>query len=199
MLIHKTSWSTISKKMTGRTENSIKNYFYSTIRRIQASPVNDFFQKKASGEEPKVTERSEFIDNYSVNKLNILGNKICLFLWDHRETDKKMRTYLMDKISKDKKKDKGAKGKKSETGSISSRGGKRQKGNQGLFPLNGINPLLPLLLNTGLPIQQDTGLGMGAQNMAPIEAQKQALETVKAIAQLIGMSNSHNANRYNPN
>ena len=36
---HLTSWSNISKALPGWTENSIKNYFYSSIRRIQSSKI----------------------------------------------------------------------------------------------------------------------------------------------------------------
>lgn len=37
--IHFTSWSSMSKILPGRTENSIKNYFYSSIRRLKSNPV----------------------------------------------------------------------------------------------------------------------------------------------------------------
>lgn len=42
LLEYGTSWSVIAKNMHGRTENAIKNYFYSTIRRIQSSKAYDF-------------------------------------------------------------------------------------------------------------------------------------------------------------
>ena len=37
--VHFTSWSSISKLLKGRTENSIKNYFYSSVRRLKTNPI----------------------------------------------------------------------------------------------------------------------------------------------------------------
>ena len=58
MIAYNTSWSTICKNLQGRTENSIKNYFYSTVRRIQASPVYDYFQQKSiKGNPPVINDK----------------------------------------------------------------------------------------------------------------------------------------------
>jgi len=43
--IYFTSWSVISKALKGRTENSIKNYFYSSIRRLTSSPLIDIIKE----------------------------------------------------------------------------------------------------------------------------------------------------------
>ena len=34
----------MSKLLPGRTENSIKNYFYSSIRRLKSNPIIDTFR-----------------------------------------------------------------------------------------------------------------------------------------------------------
>jgi len=35
--VYFTSWSSISKMLQGRTENSIKNYYYSSVRRLKSN------------------------------------------------------------------------------------------------------------------------------------------------------------------
>jgi hypothetical protein len=42
--IHYTSWSSMSKLLPGRTENSIKNYFYSSIRRLKSNQIINVFR-----------------------------------------------------------------------------------------------------------------------------------------------------------
>lgn len=42
MKINWSSWALISKNLPGRTENSIKNYFYSSIRRLRATEIFKF-------------------------------------------------------------------------------------------------------------------------------------------------------------
>ena len=69
--------------MNGRTENSIKNYFYSTIRRIQASRVFDYFVQLKNGENLTIFDNLEsFAEHYEVKKINQLGYRIVIFLWD---------------------------------------------------------------------------------------------------------------------
>lgn len=43
MKINWSSWALISKQLPGRTENSIKNYFYSSVRRLRATEIFKFF------------------------------------------------------------------------------------------------------------------------------------------------------------
>ena len=54
--IHGSSWTKLTKHFMGRTENSIKNRFYSTIRKIKADLKkklvfckNDYLQNKEVG------------------------------------------------------------------------------------------------------------------------------------------------------
>lgn len=42
MKVYWYSWSAVSKCLSGRTENSIKNYFYSSVRRIKQNKIWNF-------------------------------------------------------------------------------------------------------------------------------------------------------------
>ena len=44
LYIHHTSWSSMSKVLEGRTENSIKNYFYSSLRRLKSNPLSQIIK-----------------------------------------------------------------------------------------------------------------------------------------------------------
>ena len=69
-----TSWSSISKSLNGRTENSIKNYFYSTLRRVQSCKAIDYFiTMKQEGKLPFVESEEMFYSAYQLNTLNLLG------------------------------------------------------------------------------------------------------------------------------
>lgn len=53
------SWATISKFLSGRTENAIKNYFYSSVRRLKATSLFRFlkevlFTKKIVDDQGKI-------------------------------------------------------------------------------------------------------------------------------------------------
>lgn len=77
-----TSWSAMSKVLLGRTENSIKNYFYSSVRRLKSNPVmtllNDLYvSKRTSFEQVK---QSNIFLNSEIGKLNRLSEEICRFL-----------------------------------------------------------------------------------------------------------------------
>lgn len=100
----------------------------------------------------------------------------------------------MGKIAKDKKKEKSGKGKKSDSVYASSKAGRKPRQNPGLFPLNGMNPLLPLILNNQLPVIQD----MNQNQLNNQDNQTQALETFKALFQLMGLPVAGTP-VYNPN
>jgi hypothetical protein len=107
---HLTSWSTISRKLMGRTENSIKNYFYSTVRRIQACPVIEFISKlKKKEPAAQFASEEEFEKSFELDKLNLLGTIICKWLYnpgEARETHFSLYNYLLNMITDDKKKQK---------------------------------------------------------------------------------------------
>ena len=50
------SWSRIAKYIAGRTENSIKNRFYSTLRKIKADKVKE--NKDAAPSENKLSNQT---------------------------------------------------------------------------------------------------------------------------------------------
>lgn len=74
---HLTAWSTIAKVLPGRTENSIKNYFYSSVRRIQANPISKTIKKKlVSYASSSTPETHDELEKYS-EELNVLSRLIC--------------------------------------------------------------------------------------------------------------------------
>jgi hypothetical protein len=79
---HYTSWSSMSKILPGRTENSIKNYFYSSIRRLKSNPIMDilneiFISKKRSLND--LDDCKELME-LEFSKFNRLSQKICEYL-----------------------------------------------------------------------------------------------------------------------
>lgn len=72
------SWSSLAKKLPGRTENSIKNYFYSSIRRIKSNPVFTLLKEVCSNRPHGSLEQGEgTFFHHEVSKLNRLSQKIC--------------------------------------------------------------------------------------------------------------------------
>ena len=84
------SWSYLAKSIPGRTENSIKNYFYSSIRRIKSNVIfNDLrqvFLGRISSAELKRT-REEAI-NKELQKMNLFCLLITKYLiWESTDGD----------------------------------------------------------------------------------------------------------------
>lgn len=104
---HFTSWSGISKCLNGRTENSIKNYFYSTIRRIQSLEIFDYFMLMREGKKlPAVESLDSFEKVYQLSKLNLLGKIICKWLYQHEDAKKEheaLFNYLLKMVADEKK------------------------------------------------------------------------------------------------
>jgi hypothetical protein len=110
-----TSWSMMAKELEGRTENSIKNYFYSSIRRLKSNNVINYLREVYGREEDNLQEENaENADdlenqlNYplelkmhveflvqnrnkiseEISKLNRLSKLICEFMLDFRQIKK---------------------------------------------------------------------------------------------------------------
>ena len=165
-----TSWSKISKGLRGRTENSIKNYFYSTIRRIQSLDILSYFIQMHEGRVQSATLSIEDLEQeYQLNKLNHLGRAICKWLYykaDARKEHLTLFEYLLRVIADDKKrpvKKESKSARRSESTSCGCLsvdkeskvpgGGKSQK-----TSTEGVHPLLSLILNGGLDrLSEDHG------------------------------------------
>jgi hypothetical protein len=95
-----TSWSLMAKELEGRTENSIKNYFYSSIRRLKSNNIIHYL-KEIYVQEPVLSTNKEevdyvallgaklgfIVDNreammHEISKLNCLSKLICMFMID---------------------------------------------------------------------------------------------------------------------
>lgn len=107
---HFTSWSSISKSLNGRTENSIKNYFYSTIRRIQSCKVIEYLDlMKQQKELPAIESSDKFQVVYQLDTLNKLGVIICKWLFKNEQAKKEHQAlfdYLLNVLADEKKRPK---------------------------------------------------------------------------------------------
>jgi hypothetical protein len=101
-----TSWSLMAKELDGRTENSIKNYFYSSVRRLKSNNIINYLRAVYSEEEedlvssiaPDYPERLRrkleiLIQNREkmiaeISKLNCLSRMICEFMLDFDQIGK---------------------------------------------------------------------------------------------------------------
>jgi hypothetical protein len=94
---YNTSWSAMSHELPGRTENSIKNYFYSSVRRLKSN--NLFHHIKALYLYKKMTCLELMAGNSSisndVSKLNRLSQKICNFLFTPGPKNEQFLTFLL--------------------------------------------------------------------------------------------------------
>lgn len=98
-----TSWSLMAKELDGRTENSIKNYFYSSVRRLKSNNIinylravysDDAADPQATPDYPKrlrakagllVQNRDKMVAE--IAKLNCLSKMICEFMLDFAQVD----------------------------------------------------------------------------------------------------------------
>jgi hypothetical protein len=84
-----TSWSSMSKIIPGRTENSIKNYFYSSIRRLKSNPIAQLLKEVCLAKETQFgqTGPDDPLIREEIAKLNQLSQNICRYLLikDHKE------------------------------------------------------------------------------------------------------------------
>lgn len=161
---HFTSWSSISKSLNGRTENSIKNYFYSTVRRIQSCKVIDYFDAmKQQKDLPPIESADKFHTLYQLDSLNNLGVIMCkwLFAYDKsKDEHKSLFDYLLNVIADEKKRPKPKNSKLDIPFEKSQIENSNQDPDQGyiknLLPelfsgktYQGVHPLLPLALYGG--------------------------------------------------
>jgi len=107
LMEYSTSWSKVSKHLKGRTENAIKNYFYSTIRRIQSYETHEFFFLMKQNQETLSRDSlDDFEEKYQLNRLNLLGQLICKWLFRKEEAKKEhlaLFEYLLKMIAIEKK------------------------------------------------------------------------------------------------
>jgi hypothetical protein len=94
---HMTSWSSMSKILPGRTENSIKNYFYSSVRRLKSNPIVNVLQGIYVHKNTNITlinEKNSFI-NDELAKLNHLCQNICKYLFDKNRREDPFKQFLL--------------------------------------------------------------------------------------------------------
>lgn len=94
---YNTSWSAMSHILPGRTENSIKNYFYSSVRRLKSNNLinivkNMYMSKKIFPQ--GVLEITQSMQN-DINKLNRLSQKICQFLFEKADKNEGFLNFLL--------------------------------------------------------------------------------------------------------
>jgi len=101
-----TSWSLMAKELEGRTENSIKNYFYSSIRRLKSNNIIHYLKEIYVQEPGILSANKEEIDYvlllknklsfilenreammHEISKLNCLSKLICMFMVDMDQLD----------------------------------------------------------------------------------------------------------------
>jgi len=92
-----TSWSSMSKIIPGRTENAIKNYFYSSIRRLKSNPIAQLLKEFCLSKDSQMDESC--FDNPLINeeltKLNLLSKNICLYLLDKDCKEGPFKQFLL--------------------------------------------------------------------------------------------------------
>ncbi len=112
--LHYTSWSAMSKILPGRTENSIKNYFYSSVRRLKSNPLLDFLKEVYLDrtKDLRIGLGEETFVKNELCKFNVLSRKICLYLLDPTIENEKFTNFLLG-VLLNKKKEKNVKNSRS--------------------------------------------------------------------------------------
>ena len=100
-----TSWSLMAKELEGRTENSIKNYFYSSVRRLKSNNIINYLRAVYS--DPEEDLELDGVPDYplklkqklglllqnrekmlaEISKLNCLSRMICEFMLDFKQLE----------------------------------------------------------------------------------------------------------------
>ncbi len=95
-----TSWSNMSKVLQGRTENSIKNYFYSSIRRLKSNPISNIIRDIYLSQKTSLDEIQEnnFFIREEILKLNPLSQSICKIFFKENYENLKFRDFLLEVI-----------------------------------------------------------------------------------------------------
>lgn len=98
-----TSWSLMAGVLSGRTENSIKNYFYSSIRRLKSSPivhvVYDVHVNRRTAPE-ELDQKSGFLRT-ELEKLNVFGREICQYMLGKEVNDLQFRDFILSLLFED--------------------------------------------------------------------------------------------------
>ena len=94
---YNTSWSLMSNILPGRTENSIKNYFYSSIRRLKSNNLfgalkSTYVTRRFS---PQQALESVKTAQNDLAKLNRLSQKICMFLFEKNDRADQFLNFLI--------------------------------------------------------------------------------------------------------
>lgn len=87
-----TSWSHMAGVLSGRTENSIKNYFYSSVRRMKTNPVFDVIKEVYFGKSKSGVLSDEILSE--VQKLNMLSRKLSFYLLSEKKAQDGFRDFL---------------------------------------------------------------------------------------------------------
>lgn len=98
--VFQTSWSLMAGALVGRTENSIKNYFYSSIRRLKSNPaisaIRDVYVDKTASVDSVFNYYPGL--NAEVEKLNTLSRRICTYLLTSRSEKDMFGEFLLSVI-----------------------------------------------------------------------------------------------------
>lgn len=100
LYVHYTSWSSMSKVLPGRTENSIKNYFYSSLRRLKSNVlcnlIKDIYLDKIVDLKTALDKNHYIKDELS--KLNTLSQRMCSYLLNKESKDDNFVQFMVNVI-----------------------------------------------------------------------------------------------------